>query len=158
MLSRGRPAAFYPLWGVSLAAQIKTDVETAMKARDRERVLALRLVLAELQKAAKEGGDDEQAVLRRELKRRRDAEAAFRGGGRGEMADKEAWEGELIGTYLPSQLSDAELDALVRDAIAQTGAASLGDMGRAIKHAMKAADGRAEGARVSARVKEALAA
>ncbi len=143
---------------MSLAAQIKIDVETAMRAGDRDRVLALRLVLAELQRAAKEGGDDEQAVLRRELKRRRDAEVAFRDGGRPEMADKEAWEGELIATYLPSQLSDAELDALVRDAIAQTGAASLRDMGKAIKHAMSAADGRAEGVRVSARVKKALAA
>jgi uncharacterized protein YqeY len=143
---------------VSVAEQIKTDVGAAMKAGDRERVGALRLVLAELQRAEKDGGDDEQAVLRRERKRRRDAETAFRDAGRTDLADKEAAEGVLIDTYLPQQLSDAEIDALVTEAIAATGAESMRDMGAAIKHVMAAAQGRAEGARVSARVKEALAA
>ncbi|MGI8622223.1 MAG: GatB/YqeY domain-containing protein [Solirubrobacteraceae bacterium] len=141
-----------------LAERIKTDVGTAMKARDRDRVGALRLMLAELQQDAKEGAGDEQAVLRRERKRRRDAETAFRDAGRPELADREAYEGTLIDAYLPSQLDDAELDVLVRAAIAETGAESVRDMGRVIKHAMTAAAGRAEGARVSARVKEALAA
>ena len=118
---------------------------------------ALRLVLAELQKDAKEGAGDEQAVLRRERKRRRDAETAFRDAGRTELAEQEAAEGALIDTYLPSQLSDAELDALVQAAIEETNAQSMRDMGTAIKHAMAAAGGRAEGARVSAKVKAALA-
>jgi uncharacterized protein YqeY len=142
--------------GLSVAEQIKNDVGAAMKARDRERVGALRLILAELQKAEKDGGDDEQAVLRRERKRRRDAETAFRDAGRPELADKEASEGELIDTYLPQQLTDTELDVLVQAAIEETNAQSMKDMGTAIKHAMAAAKGRAEGARVSARVKEAL--
>ena len=132
---------------------------TALKAGDRERAVALRLVLAELQKDAKEAGSrppDEQAVLRRERKRRRDAEDAFRDAGREELAAKEAAEGALIETYLPAQLSDEELDALVAAAIADTGAASMRDMGGAIKHVMAASGGRAEGARVSARVKGAL--
>jgi len=143
---------------VSVAEQIKSDVATAMKAGDRDRVGALRLVLAELQRDAKEGSGDEQAVLRRERKRRRDAEIAFRDAGRSELAEQEAREGALIETYLPAQLSDDEIDGLVRSAIAETGAESARDMGRAIKHAMAAAEGRAEGSRISARVKEALAA
>jgi uncharacterized protein YqeY len=143
---------------VSVTAQINEDVKVAMKLRDRERVSALRLVLAELQKAAKEGSDDEQAVLRRERKRRRDAETAYRDAGRDDLAAKEAAEGELIDGYLPQQLSDAELETLVQSAIEETNAQSMRDMGTAIKHVMAAAQGRAEGARVSALVKEKLAA
>ena len=143
---------------MSVAEQINEDVKAAMKAGDRDRVGALRLVLAELQKAAKEGDADEQSVLRRERKRRRDAETAFRDAGREDLASKEAAEGELIDGYLPQQLSDTELEALVQAAIEETNAQSLRDMGTAIKHAMAAAQGRAEGARVSALVKEKLAA
>jgi uncharacterized protein YqeY len=138
--------------------QISEDVKAAMRAGERERVSALRLVLAELQKAAKEGGDDEQSVLRRERKRRRDAETAYRDAGREDLAAKEASEGELIDGYLPQQLSDAELETLVQSAIEETNAQSPRDMGTAIKHVMAAAQGRAEGARVSALVKEKLAA
>jgi uncharacterized protein len=141
---------------MSVAEQINADVKTAMKAGERERVSALRLVLAELQKASKEGSDDEQAVLRRERKRRRDAETAFRDAGRTDLADKEAAEGELIDTYLPQPLSDAELETLVTAAIEETNAQSMRDMGTTIKHVMAAAGGRAEGARVSALVKEKL--
>jgi uncharacterized protein YqeY len=147
----------YPLL-VSVTEQINADVRTALKAGERERASALRLVLSELQRDAKEGPGDEQAVLRRERKRRRDAETAFRDAGRTDLADKEASEGALIEGYLPSQLSDPELDAIVSAAITQTGADSVRDMGKAIKHAMAAAQGRAEGARVSAAVKERLAA
>ena len=141
-----------------MTATISTDVKTAMKAGDRQRASALRLVLAELQKDAKEGPGDEQAVLRRERKRRRDAETAFRDAGRTDLADKEAAEGVLIDGYLPSQLSDAELEALVIAAVEETNAQSMRDMGTVIKHAMAAAGGRAEGARVSALVKGKLGA
>ena len=141
---------------MQIAEQIKADLAAAMKARESERVGALRLVLSELQKDAKEGGGDELAVLRRERKRRRDAEAQFRDAGRAELAAKEASEAELIDSYLPSELSDAELDALVRAAVAETGAASPKDIGPAIKHVMAAAQGRADGSRVSAKVREAL--
>src|SRR5689334_5373549 len=101
-----------------------------MKAGERERVGALRLVLSELQKDAKEGRDDEQAVLRRERKRRLDAAAQFREGGRAELADKEESEAELISGYLPAELSDDELRSLVAGAVASTGASGPKDMGR----------------------------
>jgi uncharacterized protein len=128
-----------------------------MKAGEKDRVGALRLVLSELQKAEKDGGADEQAILRRERKRRRDAEEQFRAAGRDELATKEAYEAEVIETYLPAELSDEELDALVRDAIAATGASSPRDMGKAIGHVKAAAEGRADGARIAAKVKEHLA-
>ena len=127
-----------------------------MKAGERERVTALRLVLSELQKDAKEGAGDELAVLRRERKKRREAEEAYRAGGRPEQADAEAFEAKAIEAYLPSELSDAELSVLVADAMAATGASSPRDMGRVIKQVMEAAGGRADGKRVSTKVKEAL--
>src|SRR3954468_2134010 len=127
-----------------------------MKAGERDRVAALRLVLSELQKDAKEGAGDELAVLRRERKKRREAEQAFRAGGRAEQADAEAFEAATIDDYLPAELSDDELDALVATAVADTGASSPRDMGRVIKRVMEAAGGRADGKRVSTKVKEAL--
>jgi uncharacterized protein YqeY len=141
---------------VQIADRIKTDVASAMKAGERDRVSALRLVLSELQKAAKEGDADELAVLRRERKRRREAEQAYRDAGRTDLADGEAFEAGAIEAYLPAELSDDELDELVRRAVAETGAASPRDMGKAIKHVMEAAGGRADGRRVSTKVKDAL--
>jgi len=129
---------------------------SAMKAGEKERVGALRLVLSELQKAAKDGGDDELAVLRRERKRRLDAAEQFRDGGRPELAEQEESEAKLIAGYLPAELGDDELDALVRDAIAETGASSVKDMGQVMKAVMAKAGGRADGKRASARVKELL--
>ncbi len=139
-----------------LTEQITADVRTAMKAGEKDRVGALRLILAELQKDAKEGAGDEQAVLRRERKRRRDAETAFRDAGRTELAEQEAAEAALIETYLPTELTDDELDALVRDAVAATGAEGPRDMGKVIKHVMATADGRADGSRVSSKAKAVL--
>jgi uncharacterized protein YqeY len=127
-----------------------------MKARESERVGALRMLLSELQKAAKEGSDDELAVLRRERKRRLEAAGQFREGGRPELAEREESEAELIDGYLPAELDEAELDALVKDAIAETGAAGPGDMGKVMKIVMAKAGGRADGKRASARVREAL--
>jgi uncharacterized protein YqeY len=143
------------MW-VQIADRIKADVTSAMKAGERNRVTALRLVLSELQKAAKEGDADELAVLRRERKRRREAEQAYREAGREDLAEGEAFEAAAIDTYLPAELSDEELDALVGAAIAETGASSPRDMGQVIKHVMGAAGGRADGKRVSTKVKEAL--
>jgi len=141
---------------VAIAEQIKRDVVTAMKAGDRDRAGALRLVLSELQKAEKDGTGDELGVLRRERKRRRESEEAYRAAGRTELADAEASEAQLIDAYLPAELSDADLDALVERAIAETGAQGPRDMGKAIKQVMEAAGGRADGRRVSTKVKEAL--
>jgi uncharacterized protein YqeY len=141
---------------VQIADRIKADVTSAMKAGERDRVTALRLVLSELQKAAKEGDADELAVLRRERKRRREAEQAYREAGREDLAEGEAFEAAEIETYLPAELSEDELDALVSAAIAETGASSPRDMGQVIRHVMGAAGGRADGKRVSTKVKEAL--
>jgi len=141
---------------LQIAERIRADVTTAMKAGERERVAALRLILSELQKAEKEGGADELAVLRRERKRRREAEETFREAGREELAAKEASEAELIEGYLPQELDDAALEALVKAGVEATGASSPRDMGRVIKHVMEAAGGRADGKRVSTKVKEAL--
>ena len=129
----------------------------AMKAGEKERVGALRLVLSELQKAAKDGSDDELAVLRRERKRRLEAAGQFRDHDRPELAAQEESEAELIAAYLPAELSDSELDALVTRAIADTGASSARDMGQVMKAVMAASGGRADGKRTSARVREALA-
>ena len=141
---------------MQIADRIRADVTTAMKAGERDRVTALRLVLSELQKAEKDGDADEVAVLRRERKRRREAETAYREAGRAELAEGEAFEAAAIEAYLPAELSDEELDGLVRAGVEATGASSPRDMGRVIKHVMDAAGGRADGRRVSTKVKEAL--
>ena len=141
---------------MSIAERIRADVTAAMKGGDRARAGALRLVLSELQKAAKEGGGDELAVLRRERKRRRDAETAYRDAGRDELAVQEGSEAELIEAYLPTELSDSELEALVQRAVGETGAQGPKDMGAVIRQVMASAGGRADGKRVSAKVREAL--
>ena len=143
---------------MTVADRVKSDLTTAMKAGERERVGALRLVLSELQKAAKEGGDDEAAVQRRERKRRLDAAEQFRAGGRVELADREESEAELIAAYLPAELSDDELAALVAEKVEQTGAESPKDMGKVMGAVMPAVGGRADGKRVSALVRERLGA
>ena len=142
---------------MQIADRIKSDVATAMKAGERERVGALRLVLSELQKAAKDGEADELAVLRRERKRRREAAEAYREAAREDLAHNEDFEAQVIEAYLPAELSDEELNGLIAGAIAETGASSPRDMGQVMKHVMAAAGGRADGRRVSTKVKEALA-
>jgi uncharacterized protein len=141
---------------VTVTEQVRADMTSAMKAREKVRVGALRLVLSELQKAAKEGADDELAVLRRERKRRLEAAAQFRDGGRPELADQEEAEARMIEQYMPAELDDAELDAIVAAAITQTGASDPKDMGQVMKAVMAKAGGRADGRRASARVREAL--
>ena len=141
---------------VTLADTVKSDLTAAMKAGDRDRVGILRLVLSELQKAAKDGSADDQAVLRRERKRRLESASAFRDGGRPELADAEEREAELIAGYLPAELDDAALERLVSEAVAEAGATSPRDMGPVMKLVLSRAGGRADGKRVSALVKEAL--
>lgn len=143
---------------MTVTEQLRSDMTAAMKAGEKDRVGALRLVLSELQKAQKDGGDDELTVLRRERKRRLEAAGVFRDGGRPELADQEESEAELIAGYLPAELSDEELDQMIADAVAQTGASSPRDMGQVMKAVMAASGGRADGKRTSARVKEALSA
>jgi uncharacterized protein YqeY len=142
---------------MSIADSVKQDLTTAMKAGEKERVGALRLVLSELQKAAKDGNDDEQAILRRERKRRLESATAFRDAGRAELAAGEESEAAIIGAYLPAELGDDELRRIVAAAIAESGAATPKDLGGVMKLAMEKTGGRADGKRVSALAREALA-
>ena len=142
---------------MTLADRVKEDLAAAMRAGERDRVGRLRLVLSELQKAAKDGNEDEVAILRRERKRRLDAAAQFRDAGRDDLVAGEEAEAELIGAYLPAELSDEELNALVAEAVSEAGATSPKDMGAVMKVVMPKIDGRADGRRVSAAVKEILA-
>lgn len=142
---------------MTVSEQVRADMTNAMKAGEKVRVGALRLVLSELQRAEKDGGDDELAVLRRERKRRLEAASQFRAGGRPELADQEESEAKLIETYLPAEIDDAALDELVAEAIAQTGAGGAKDMGAVMKAVMAMAAGRADGKRASERVRKALA-
>ena len=141
---------------MTLVDTVKQDVASAMRAGEKDRVGALRLVLSELQKAAKDGEGDELVVLRRERKRRLEAAAVFRDAGRAELADGEEAEARIIEAYLPAELSDDELRAIVAAAVAETGAQSPQDMGRVMKAAMAVVGARADGKRVSALVREAL--
>lgn len=143
---------------MTVLEEVRSDMTSAMKAGERQRVGALRMVLSELQKAAKDGDGDELAVLRRERKRRLEAAEQFRDGGRPELAEQEESEAELISGYLPAELDDAELGTIVDAAIAETGASSPKDMGQVMKAVMAKAGGRADGKRASARVREALSA
>ena len=148
-----------------LSDRLHTDLTAAMKARDEPRVSTLRLTLSAVRteevagKAARELTDDEViTVLRREERKRREAAAAFDKAGRADSAARERAEAEIIAGYLPRQLSDEELDALVRGVLADAGLSGLKAMGAAMKAVTAAVAGRADGRRVSAVVRQALTA
>ncbi len=141
---------------MAITDEVKADLREAMRAGEKERVGALRLLLSELQKAAKEGSSDELAVLRRERKRRLEAAKAYREAERPDLAEGEEGEAKLIAGYLPAELSEEDLKAIVERAVRESGAESVRDMGRAMGKAMAAVDGRADGGRVSGLVKAAL--
>ena len=141
---------------MSILEQVQEDVRTAMKAGERERAAALRMVVDALQQDAKLGDGDEVAVLQRERKKRLEAADAFSEGGRGEQAETERSEAELIEAYLPEQLSDSELEQLVGEAIEQTGASEQKQMGQVMSTLMPKVGGRADGKRVSQLVREKL--
>ena len=141
---------------MTVLEQVQSDVRTAMKARERERAAALRLVVDVLQQDAKLGKGDEVAVLQRERKKRVEAAEAYEQAGRADQAAAERFEAELIEGYLPEQLSDAELDALVTAAIAETGATGMKQMGQVMGTLVPKVGGRADGKRVSAAVRGKL--
>jgi uncharacterized protein YqeY len=141
---------------MSVLEQIQADVRTAMKAGERERAAALRMIVDSLQQDAKLGKGDEVAVLQRERKKRLEAAAAYAEADRGEQAGAERFEAELIEAYLPAQLSDEELAGLVAEAIAETGASGQKQMGEVMSTLMPKLGGRADGKRVSAAVREKL--
>ncbi|SDC41500.1 hypothetical protein SAMN05660690_1343 [Geodermatophilus telluris] len=147
----------------ALKDRLRADLTSAMKSRDELRTATLRMVLAAVSaeevagKEARELSDDEVlAVLRREAKRRREAAEAFGGAGRAEQADRERAEGEVVAGYLPAQLEDADLAALVADVVTRTGATGMKDMGRVMGAANAEVAGRAEGSRVAAEVRRQL--
>jgi uncharacterized protein len=143
---------------LSVLEQVRADVIRAMKAGEREESGALRLLVSELQKDAKEGRGDELAVLRREHKRRLEAATQFEDANRPDLAQKEQVEAEMISRYLPPEMGDQQLTEIVGDAIAQTGASSQRDMGQVMKVVMDRAGGSVDGKRASAAVRAALGA
>lgn len=143
---------------MSVLEQIQADVRTAMKAGDRGRAGALRMIVDSLQKDAKLGDGDEVAVLQRERKKRLEAAEAFGEAGRAEQATAESFEADLIEAYLPKQLSDEELADLVDVAVSETGASEQKQMGQVMSALMPKLGGRADGKRVSAAVRERLGA
>jgi uncharacterized protein len=143
---------------MSILEQVQEDVRTAMKAGERERASALRMIVDALQKDAKLGDGDEVAVLQRERKKRLEAAEAYKEAGRTEQADAEGFEAELLEGYLPAQLSDEELAELVDAAVAETGASEQKQMGQVMSALMPKVGGRADGKRVSAAVRERLGA
>jgi uncharacterized protein len=143
---------------MSVLEQAQADVRAAMKAGDRERASALRLVVDSLQQDAKLGKGDEIAVLQRERKKRLEAADAYHEAGRQDRAKAERFEAQLIEAYLPEQLSDEELGELVDAALAETGAGEQRQMGQVMSALMPKVGGRADGRRVSAAVREKLGA
>jgi uncharacterized protein YqeY len=141
---------------MSILEQVQEDVRAAMKAGERDRAGALRMIVDALQKDAKLGDGDEVAVLQRERKKRLEAADAYREAGRTEQAAAEHLEAELIEGYLPQQLSDEELAELVAAAVEETGASEQKQMGQVMSALMPKVGGRADGKRVSAAVREAL--
>ncbi len=147
----------------ALKERLRADLTTAMKARDELRTATLRMVLSAVSaeevagKEARELTDDEVlGVLRRESKKRREAAEAFGSAGRAEQAARELAEGEVLAGYLPAQLADADLAAIVADAVTRTGAAGMKDMGRVMGAVQGVVAGRADGGRVAAEVRRQL--
>ncbi len=141
---------------MSVLEQVRADTIRAMKAGDKATVGALRLLVSELQKDAKEGAGDELAVLRRERKRRVEAAEQFGNAGRADLASQETAEAELIGAYLPPELDDARLAEIVSAAVAESGATTVKDLGAVMKLVMARTQGQVDGKRAQTAVRKAL--
>jgi uncharacterized protein YqeY len=146
---------------MTLKGQIHDDMKTAMKAGDKDRLKVVRRILA----AIKQIEVDERAelddaavlgVLNKMVKQRRDSISQFRDGGRDDLADIEVGEIAVIEDYLPEQMSDDELDAMIAAAVSETGAESIRDMGKVMGAIKAKAEGRADMAAVGAKVKSIL--
>ena len=147
---------------MTLIEEIERELTDAMRTRDRERAGALRLTLAALRAAEKDlqrplAENEELQVLQRERKRRSEAAEAFRAAGRDEQAAAEERELEVIEEFMPAPIEEAELERIVDDAIAETGATSIRDLGRVMADVMPQVSGRADGSAVSQLVREKLA-
>jgi uncharacterized protein len=147
---------------MSIRQQMEADLKTAMKAKDTETRDALRFVIsafkyAEIDSRAELADDAEMKVLRHQVKQRQDSIEQFRAGNRQDLVDKEEAQLKVLERYLPRQMGDDELAALVADGIAETGAAGPRDMGKVMGLLNKRADGKVDGRRLSTAVKDALA-
>ena len=146
---------------MSLAEKISQDTKAAMKERDRGRVGALRMLNAALKNGEIEAGrplteEEEQVVLRRQLKQREESAEAFRRAGREEQATSESAEAEIVRGYLPEPLAAEELEKIVQTAIGETGATGMKDMGAVMGRAMALAGGRAQGGQLAPLVRKRL--
>lgn len=150
---------------MSLKDRVSEDIKAAMKAKDKvrlETVRSIKKVLMEKEVELRARGQDtltetqELDVLAQQAKQRREAIEQYRQAGRDDLADKEAQELDIIETYLPRQLSDEEIEAVVDEIISQTGASSPKDMGKVMGPAMQRLKGQAEGQKVQAIVKSKL--
>jgi uncharacterized protein YqeY len=147
---------------MSLIGRIEDELKGAMRAREQDRTAVLRLTLSSLRAAEKEvqrplKEDEELHVLQRERKRRAEAAEAFRSAGREEQATKEERELAVIEEFMPEPIDEEELERIIDDAIAETGATSLRDLGRVMADVMPQVAGRADGSVVSQLVREKLA-
>jgi len=147
---------------MSLIVRIEDELKAAMRAREKERTDTLRMTLASLRSAEKElqrplKEDEELQVLQRERKRRTEAAQAFRVGDRPDQADKEERELAVIEEFMPEPMSEDDVERIIDDAIAETGATSLRDLGRVMADVMPQVAGRADGSTVSQLVREKLA-
>lgn len=149
----------------ALKDTLRSDLTTSMKARDTFRTGVLRMVLAAIQteevagtSARELSGEEELAIVGREVRKRKESAELYTTGNRPELAAKELDEVELLNTYLPAGLSEAELDAIVAEEVAAAGeGVSMKQMGQVIKAVNARAKGRAEGGVIAAKVKAALA-
>ena len=146
---------------MSVRDDIARDTKDAMKARDKARLGALRMLSAALKNAEIEKGDglseeEEISVLRRQLKQREESAEAFEKAGREEQAATETAEAEVVRAYLPTPLSDEELEEIVDRAVRETGATSMREMGAVMGRASAMAGGRADGRRLSSVARERL--
>ena len=146
---------------MSILTELQESVKTALKAGDKDRVAALRMVVCELQKEAKQARQEldeaaELQVLRRELKRREESIEAFRAGGRDDLAAHEEQAARIIEGLLPQQMDEAQVSELVERVVAETGAASLKDMGRVMAAVMAQGGVQVDGKLASRLVTERL--
>lgn len=146
---------------MTLKDRITEDMKNAMRAKDSERLGTIRMITAAIKQREVDERiqlDDAQvlAVLEKMIKMRKESVAQFQSGGRDDLVTKENKEIELLQTYLPAQLSEAQLDALIAESISQSGAASIKDMGKAMALLKQKAAGRADMGTVSAKLKAKL--
>jgi uncharacterized protein YqeY len=145
----------------ALKDRITEEMKNAMRAGDKERLATIRLILSAIKQREVDERiqlDDTQvlAAIEKMIKQRKEAITQFEAGGRADLVAKEAAEITVLQTYLPAQLSDAEVDALIAEAVASTGAASIKDMGKVMAAVKAKAQGRADMGAVSARIKQKL--